>query len=121
MLRPSHLYAPEQSSESIEKVKALARSELFDIERHVRYYGKLSSKYQSIHSWIQLGVFTLLLSIPTLIFLGMPPAVLAIVGSAVSAMAAWGHMGGYANKAAVLHGVSTECDRMKAEQMDLCQ
>ena len=102
-------------------IKLYARSELFDVDRHVRYYGELASKYQKLHSRIQLAVFVLSLAVPTLLAIFPDISVLAPVGLLLAALVGWDFIGGHANKAAVLHGISTDCDRIKSEQMELYQ
>ena len=105
-------------------IKDYAWESLQEVDKHVRYYGELASKYQKLHSRIQLGVFVLALAIPTAIpiLLSRSPEELkyiSLVGIVMAALVGWDFIGGHANKAAVLHGVSLECDRIEAEQRKL--
>jgi len=102
-------------------IRTYARSELFDVDRHVRYYGKLASIYQRRHSLVQLSVFILSLSAPTLLVIFPTVWAGAPLGLLLAALVGWDFIGGHANKAAVLHGISTDCDRIRSEQMELYQ
>ena len=102
-------------------IKTYARSQLLDIDRHARYYRELASMYQSRHSLVQLSVFTLSLSIPTVLAAFPTVWAGAHLGLLLAALVGWDFIGGHANKAAVLHGISTVCDHIRSEQMALYQ
>lgn len=108
-----------------EDLKEYAWSELQELDKHVRYYGELASKYQTRRFWIQLVVFSLSLMGPAVLSLTpvdwqiKPLWILAPASLILPMLVAWDFIAGYANKAAILHVISLECDRIKSDQVEL--
>ena len=101
-------------------VKDYAWNEFQELDKNVRYYGELASKYQSKHSRIQMSVFWLSLAIPTILGAAPKAWILPVVlGFVLAGLVGWDFIGGHANKAAVLHGITVECERIYADQAAL--
>ena len=100
-------------------IKACARARLFGVDQQVRYYGELASRYQRHHTQVQLLMLVLSLAVPTSSMISPSVLVPATVGWLLAALIAWAMIGGHANKAAILHNISTDCERIKSEQIQL--
>ncbi len=103
-----------------EEVKDYAWSELLELDKHVRYYGELASRNQRKHSISQFAVFFLSMAVPAVASVYRPPLWVVLIGALVTAACvAWDYMGGHASKAALLHGISVDCERLEVEQKEL--
>lgn len=120
-LRGAIMSASGSSHRVGDDIRTYARSELLDIDRQARYYRELASMYQSRHSLVQLSAVTLSLSIPTVLAIFPTVWAGAPLGLLLAALVGWDFIGGHANKAAILHGISTVCDHIRSEQMELYQ
>ena len=103
-----------------EEVKDYAWSELLELDKHVRYYGELASRNQRKHSILQFAVFFLSMALPAVASIYSPPlGVVLIAALGTAACVAWDYMSGHASKAALLHGISVDCERLEVEQREL--
>ena len=88
---------------------------LLDVNRQVRYYGKLSDRYSQLNKYILFGLI-FGGSGEALLILSEVWAVLSIsVALAIAATAAWAVAGDYAKKAAVAHSICLECSYLAME------
>ena len=103
-----------------EETKDYAWSELLELDKHVRYYGELASRNQRKHSLLQFTVFFLSMAVPALASVYNPPLWVVLLGAlATAGCVAWDYMNGHASKAAVLHSISVDCERLEVEQREL--
>ena len=88
--------------------------ELLDAARLLRYYETLSDRHRRKHRIIQVLLMAAATSgIATVLDL-MPGFTQQIAGAAVAILVVWDFNGDYARKAAVLHAISIECNRLES-------
>ena len=93
--------------------------DLLDVTRLARYYGALSDRHRRNHSAIR---FLLLAAAAGGIaaLLNLLPAIAQLIaGGLIALVVAWDFVSDYAKKAAVLHTISVECDRLQNEWREL--
>ena len=104
-----------------EETKDFAWSELLELEKHVRYYDELASRYRRRSSVAKLFILFLSLAIPAVsTSIHSPPDwVLLVAGLLAAGLVAWDYTNGHEGKAAVLHGISYDCAQLQVKQRDL--
>ena len=104
-----------------EETKDFAWSELLEVEKHVRYYDELASRYRRKSSVAKLLIFFLSLAIPAVsTSIHSPPSwILLVAGLLAAGLVAWDYTNGHEGKAAVLQGISYDCAQLQVEQRDL--
>ena len=103
-----------------EETKDYAWSELLELEKHVRYYDELASRYRRRSSVAKLLIFFLSLAIPAVSSTYSTPSwILLVAGLLAAGLVAWDYTNGHEGKAAVLQGISYDCAQLEVEQRDL--
>ena len=93
--------------------------ELLDASRLVRYYSKLSDRHSRNRRIVQFLLMAAATGgIATLVDL-LPQFIQQIAAAAVAILVAWDFFADYAKKAAVLHAILIECNRLEGEWGDL--
>ena len=93
--------------------------ELLDASRLVRYYSKLSDRYSRNRRIVQFLLMAAATGgIATLVNL-LPQFIQQIAAAAVAILVAWDFFADYAKKAAVLHAICIECNRLEGEWRQL--
>ena len=92
---------------------------ILDAERLARYYGRLSTKYNRVQFWLNVGVTICSLAAATVLLINVHKAVPAALFLVVSSGTTWGIFAGYSKKATLSASAAKECAKLKSDSVEL--